>query len=50
MQRLPGGVDYAFEKMQALRQEAEQLLDAYPASAMVDAFKQIFNYVIARNK
>ena len=45
-----GGVDYAFEKMQALRQEAEQLLDAYPASAMVDAFKQIFNYVIARNK
>lgn len=45
-----GGIDYAFATMQRLQQQAEELLSVYPQGEMVDAFKAVFSYVIARNK
>ncbi|MDO4511140.1 MAG: polyprenyl synthetase family protein [Bacteroidales bacterium] len=45
-----GGIDYAYRVMERLRQEADALLDEFPASDTVDAFKSIFSYIITRNK
>ena len=35
--------------MQRLRREADTLLDIFPASDTVEAFRQIFCYIIDRN-
>ena len=44
-----GGIDYANATMQHLRREADTLLDIFPASDTVEAFRQIFCYIIDRN-
>lgn len=43
-----GGIDYAFEVMRRLRDEANDVLMPYSPDDAVDQFREIFNYVIER--
>jgi octaprenyl-diphosphate synthase len=45
-----GGLNYAEKKMQALRDEALQLLATYPPSPYKEALEQMVTYVIDRKK
>ena len=43
-----GGIDYAYEIMQRLRNEANEVLSPYSPDDTVDQFREIFDYVIER--
>ena len=43
-----GGIDYAYEVMQRLRDEANDVLSPYSPDDTVDQFREIFDYVIER--
>lgn len=43
-----GGIDYAYAAMERLRDEAYDILDQFPASETVEAFRAIFSYIITR--
>ena len=43
-----GGIDYAYEVMQHLRDEANDVLSPYSPDETVDQFREIFDYVIER--
>ena len=43
-----GGIDYAYEVMQRLRDEANVVLSPYSPDDTVDQFREIFDYVIER--
>ena len=43
-----GGIDYAYEVMQRLRDEANGVLSPYSPHETVDQFREIFDYVIER--
>ena len=43
-----GGIDYAYEVMQRLRNEANDVLSPYSPHETVDQFREIFDYVIER--
>ena len=43
-----GGIDYAYEVMQRLRNEANDVLSPYSPHDTVDQFREIFDYVIER--
>ena len=43
-----GGIDYAYEVMQRLRDEANDVLSPYSPHETVDQFREIFDYVIER--
>ena len=43
-----GGIDYAYEVMQHLRNEANDVLSPYSPDDTVDQFREIFDYVIER--
>ena len=43
-----GGIDYAYEVMQRLRDEANDVLSPYSPDETVDQFREIFDYVIER--
>ena len=43
-----GGIDYAYETMQRLRDEANDVLSPYSPHETVDQFREIFDYVIER--
>ena len=43
-----GGIDYAYEVMQRLRDEANDVLSPYSPDETVDQFRDIFDYVIER--
>ena len=45
-----GGIDYAYGKMHQLCQEGEALLDVYGDNECTQALKDIFHYIIERNK
>ncbi len=45
-----GGIDYAYCTMEHMRMEADKLLDIFPPSDTIDAFKAIFSYIITREK
>ena len=45
-----GGIDYAYATMERLRDEAFAILDKYADRPVVEDFKTLFNYIIARNK
>ncbi|MCH5232292.1 MAG: polyprenyl synthetase family protein [Muribaculaceae bacterium] len=45
-----GGVDYAFSKMRKMQLEADKLLDVYPDSEWKTAFKELFEYIISRDR
>lgn len=43
-----GGIDYTYDKMEQLREQACAQLNAYPPSDTVEALKQLFQYIIER--
>ena len=43
-----GGIDYAYETMERLRDEASAILAPYQPDEAVDQFREIFDYVIER--
>ena len=43
-----GGIDYAYETMQRLRDEANDVLSPFSPDETVDQLREIFDYVIAR--
>ena len=43
-----GGIDYAYNEMKKLRDEAEQELEVYGDGDTIDSLKAIFNFVIER--
>ena len=43
-----GGIEYAYEKMSRLRDEASAILSPYQPDEAVDRFREIFDYVIDR--
>ena len=44
-----GGIDYAYDKMEQLRMKADRILDDnFIPCETIDAFKQIFQYIIQR--
>ena len=43
-----GGIDYAYETMERLRDEASAILSPYQPDETVDRFREIFDYVIER--
>ncbi len=45
-----GGVDYTYERMQQLQREARTLLEAYEPCDTIEAFNELFQYIIVRNK
>jgi octaprenyl-diphosphate synthase len=44
-----GGIDYAYETMGRLRDEANEVLSPYSPHETVDQLREIFDYVIERN-
>ena len=45
-----GGIDYAYETMKRIRNEAVALLEGFPPSETVDALISILDYTIEREK
>lgn len=45
-----GGIDYAFEVMRSMREEADRIIDRLPDSVWRGCFKEIFGYIISRDK
>lgn len=43
-----GGIDYAYEKMERLRDEANDILTPYSPDETIEQFREIFDYVIER--
>lgn len=43
-----GGIDYAYEKMKRLRDEANDILSPYSPDETIEQFREIFDYVIER--
>ena len=43
-----GGIDYAYETMERLRDEANDVLSPFSPDETVDQLREIFDYVIAR--
>ena len=43
-----GGIEYAYETMRRLRDEASAILSPYQPDETVDRFRDIFDYVIER--
>jgi len=43
-----GGIDYAYEKMERLRDEANDILSPYSPDETIEQFREIFDYVIER--
>ncbi len=43
-----GGIDYAYEKMEHLRDEANDILSPYSPDETIEQFREIFDYVIER--
>lgn len=45
-----GGIEYSFETMRSLEREARAIIMRFPASQWRDAFCEIFDYIISREK
>ena len=45
-----GGIEYSFDFMRRLQKQATHLLDRYPDSEWRQAFAQLFEYIIARDR
>ena len=43
-----GGIDYAYQTMERLRDEANDILSPYSPDETIELFREIFDYVIAR--
>ncbi|MCH5225673.1 MAG: polyprenyl synthetase family protein [Muribaculaceae bacterium] len=44
------GIEYAFDKMREMQQRAYKILDAYPDSEWKETFRDLFEYIISRDK
>lgn len=44
------GIEYAFTKMREMQSEADKLLDNYQDSEWKEVFRQLFDYIISRDK
>lgn len=44
------GIEYSFAKMREMQAEADKLLDLYPDSEWKETFRQLFDYIISRDK
>lgn len=44
------GIEYAFSRMKEMQREADRLLDVYPDSEWKETFRQLFEYIISRDK
>ena len=44
------GIEYAFSKMRQMQSEADKLLEIYPDSEWKETFRQLFDYIIYRDK
>lgn len=45
-----GGIDYAFETMRRMQKEADAIIDKFPDSSSKAAFRDIFEFIISRDK
>ena len=43
-----GGIDYAYARMEQLKQQADEIISRLPHSESLDAFRMIFSYIISR--
>lgn len=48
--KMEGGVDYAFDVMRKMQEEANAIIDRYPDSPAKEAFKEIFEFIISRDR
>lgn len=44
-----GGIEYAYESMERLRRQADELLDRLGPSEALDSIKSLFDYIISRD-
>lgn len=45
-----GGIDHAYETMRSLERRADAIIMRYPESKWREAFREIFNYIIERDR
>ncbi|MBD5355883.1 MAG: polyprenyl synthetase family protein [Bacteroides sp.] len=45
-----GGIDYAYQRMREMQKEADLIISAYPDSEWKQSFRDLFDYIIARDK
>lgn len=45
-----GGIEYSYAKMREMQKEAGELLDVYPDSEWKETFRDLFEYIISRDK
>ena len=43
-----GGIDYAYSRMEQLKQQADEIISRLPHSKSLDDFRMIFSYIISR--
>ena len=46
--KIEGGIDYAYDTMRKMQQEANTIIDRYPDSPSKQAFKDLFEFIISR--
>ena len=44
------GIEYSYSKMRDFQAEADRLLEVYPDSVWKETFRQLFDYIISRDK
>ena len=44
------GIEYSFAKMREMQAEADKLIEKYPDSRWKETFRQLFDYIISRDK
>lgn len=44
------GIEYSFTKMREMQSQADRLLNSYPDSEWKETFRQLFDYIISRDK
>lgn len=44
------GIEYSYDRMRRMQEEADRLLDVYPDSEWKETFHQLFDYIISRDK
>lgn len=45
-----GGIDYAYARMREMQKEADLIIDSYPESDWKQSFRDLFEYIISRDK
>lgn len=45
-----GGIDYAYDRMRSMQDSSEKIIAAYPDSEWKQSFRDIFEFIISRNR